>query len=61
MLVINEIDYDQPSTDTAEFIEIRNNGSSPVDLAGWTLELVNGNGGSVYNTIDLERQHDCRR
>ena len=25
-LVINEIDYDQPSTDTAEYLEIRNNG-----------------------------------
>jgi predicted extracellular nuclease len=53
MLVINEIDYDQPSTDTAEFIEIRNNGSAPMDLAGWTLELVNGSNGSIYNTIDL--------
>ena len=53
MLVINEIDYDQPGADAAEFIEIRNNGSSPVDMAGWTLELVNGNGGSVYNTVDL--------
>ncbi len=52
-LVINEIDYDQPGTDTAEFVEIRNNGTAPADLAGWTLELVNGNGGSIYNTIDL--------
>lgn len=52
-LVINEIDYDQPSTDTAEFVEIRNNGDSPADLSGWTLEFVNGNGTAVYDTINL--------
>jgi predicted extracellular nuclease len=54
-LVINEIDYDQPSTDTAEFVEIRNNGDVPTVLTGWTLELVNGTGGgaTVYATIDL--------
>ncbi|MCO6450151.1 MAG: ExeM/NucH family extracellular endonuclease, partial [Caldilineales bacterium] len=52
-LVINEIDYDQPSTDTAEFIEIKNAGLGPVDLTGYSLELVNGNGTSVYDTIAL--------
>jgi predicted extracellular nuclease len=54
-LVINEIDYNQPGTDTAEFVEIRNNGSSLVSLSGVTLELVNGNGGgaAIYDTIPL--------
>lgn len=54
-LVINEVDYDQPGTDTAEFIEIKNNGSSAVSLDGWTLELVNGNAGgaAIYRTINL--------
>ncbi len=54
-LVINEIDYDQASTDTAEFIELKNNGSAATDLTGWTLELVNGSSGGAleYNTIDL--------
>jgi predicted extracellular nuclease len=54
-LVINEIDYDQPGTDAAEFIEIRNNGDTSVDLTGWALELVNGTGGgaALYSTIDL--------
>jgi Lamin Tail Domain len=33
-LVINEIDYDQPGTDTAEFLELRNVSPSPIDLAG---------------------------
>jgi len=53
MIVINEIDYDQPGSDAAEFVELRNNGSSPVDLGGWTLELVNGSNNTLYNTIDL--------
>ncbi|HSN53040.1 MAG TPA: lamin tail domain-containing protein, partial [Candidatus Sulfomarinibacteraceae bacterium] len=54
-LVINEIDYDQPGTDAAEFIEIKNEGTTAVDLSAYTLELVNGTGGgaSVYNTIAL--------
>ena len=54
-LVINEIDYDQPSTDTAEFIEIKNTGATAVDLDPYSLVLVNGNGGgaAVYQTIDL--------
>ena len=54
-LVVNEIDYDQPSTDAAEFVEIRNNGSSAMSLSGMTLELVNGTGGgaTVYDTIPL--------
>ncbi len=52
-LVINEIDYDQPGTDAAEFVEILNAGGSAVDLAGWTLQLVNGSNDLPYNTIDL--------
>lgn len=53
MLVINEIDYDQPGTDAAEFVEILNAGGSAVDLAGWTVQLVNGSNDLPYNTIDL--------
>jgi predicted extracellular nuclease len=52
-LVINEIDYDQASTDTAEFVEILNKGATPVDLAGHSLVLVNGNGNTPYKTINL--------
>ena len=51
-LKINEIDYDQPSTDTAEFVEIYN-GTDAVDLAGFQLRFVNGSTGSVYDTIAL--------
>jgi hypothetical protein len=52
-LVINEIDYDQPSTDAAEFIELRNNGSAPVSLGSYVIEMINGNGNTVYRTVEL--------
>ncbi|MGB7451965.1 MAG: lamin tail domain-containing protein, partial [Lysobacterales bacterium] len=50
-LVINEVDYDQAGTDTAEFLEIKNTGGSSVNLSTYTIELVSG--GSAYNTIPL--------
>ncbi|MGB5817001.1 MAG: lamin tail domain-containing protein, partial [Thermoanaerobaculia bacterium] len=52
-LVINEIDYDQASTDTAEFVEIKNTMSSSINLSMFSLEFVNGNGTTVYDTINL--------
>ena len=53
-LVINEIDYDQPGTDDAEFIELYNTGAAPVSLDGYRLELINGTNGNSYRSIDLE-------
>ncbi len=52
-LVVNEIDYDQVGTDTAEFVEIRNNATTPVNLDPYDVVLVNGNGNAVYETADL--------
>jgi predicted extracellular nuclease len=52
-LVINEIDYDQPSTDTAEFVELKNTGGVALNLDPYSVRLVNGSGGAVYATIDL--------
>lgn len=52
-VVINEIDYDQPSTDTAEFIELYNNGTETVDLTGYVLRLINGATNLEYLAIDL--------
>src|SRR5918994_4684073 len=54
-LVINEIDYDQPGGDTAEFVELKNVSAGTIELDPYSLELVNGNGGgaSVYRTINL--------
>jgi hypothetical protein len=54
-LVVNEIDYDQASTDTEEFIEILNPTARTINIDNYSLELVNGNGGGavIYQTIDL--------
>lgn len=50
-IFINEIHYDNSSTDTNEGIEVA--GTAGTDLTGWTIELYNGNGGSLYSTINL--------
>ena len=48
---VNEIHYDNESTDTGEAIEVA--GPAGVDLAEWSLVLYNGSGGSVYDTQTL--------
>jgi len=48
---INEIHYDNASTDVGEAVEIA--GPAGTDLTGWSLVLYNGNGGAAYDTIDL--------
>ncbi len=54
-LVINEVDYDNIGTDTAEFIEIYNASNADISLAGVTLHLINGSGTAPtpYATVDL--------
>jgi hypothetical protein len=52
-LVINEVDYDETGNDEKEFVEIKNTGATPVDLAGLKLVLVNGSTDSPYNTFVL--------
>jgi len=52
-VVINEIDYDQPGTDTSEYIELFNSGSSAVLLDNYFVDLINGSNASTYRTIDL--------
>ena len=46
-LVINEIDYDQPGTDAAEFIEIKNVSDDDISLEGYAIQLINGTGGGA--------------
>jgi hypothetical protein len=53
-LVINEIDYDQPGTDTAEFIELYNGTSAAVDLTNLSLVFVNGANNTQYMSFDLD-------
>lgn len=52
-LVINEIDYDQASTDTTEFVEIFNAGSATASLDGVAVILINGSGGLEYARATL--------
>ena len=52
-VIINEIDYDQPGTDTAEFIELFNSGTSEVSLENYSVDLINGSNSSPYRSIDL--------
>jgi hypothetical protein len=48
---INEIHYDNTGGDTGEAIEIA--GPAGTNLTGWSILLYNGNGGALYNTINL--------
>jgi hypothetical protein len=52
-LVINEVEYDEIGTDSAEFIEIFNPGGAAASLAGLQLVLVNGANSTVYDTVEL--------
>ncbi|HMQ48504.1 MAG TPA: lamin tail domain-containing protein [Saprospiraceae bacterium] len=52
-LVINEIDYDQPSTDNAEFVEIYNPCTEPMNLDRYDLVFINGSNNSIYLTVNL--------
>jgi hypothetical protein len=51
-LVLNEIDWDQPNADDAEFIEIYNGGASAAVLDGISLLLINDQG-VTYDAIAL--------
>lgn len=39
-VMITELHYNQPSSDTLEYLELYNNGSGAADLTGWTLQGV---------------------
>ena len=52
--VINEIDADQDSTDSQEFIEIYDGGVGNASLEGLTVVLYNGNGDAAYDSISLD-------
>jgi hypothetical protein len=52
-VVINEVDYDNPSTDTMEFVELFNPTASSVSLTGWTLVHVDGGTGNELGRVAL--------
>jgi hypothetical protein len=47
-IFINEIHYDNISTDTNEGVEIA--GPAGIDLTGWSIILYNGSNGATYKT-----------
>ena len=51
-VVINEVDYDQPDIDNAEFIELKNIGTTPFDMSTIAVRLFNGSStiGIVYKS-----------
>lgn len=53
-LVINEMDYDQPGTDAAEYIELLNTGGAVFPLQYVQVVMVNGNAGGAaeYRTLN---------
>jgi hypothetical protein len=51
VLFINELHYDNASTDVGEFIEVA--GTAGTDLSGYSLVLYNGSNGTVYSTTAL--------
>jgi vibriolysin len=52
-LVINEVDYDQPGTDTAEFVEIYNGTGAPVDASTLTLLMIDGAKNKISGSVFL--------
>jgi hypothetical protein len=53
-VIINEIDPDTPSTDTAEFIELYDGGVGFTPLDNLALVLFNGSVNLSYRSIDLD-------
>ena len=52
-IVINEIDYAQPTGALGDFIELYNSGATPLDLNAFSLVLVDGATGALYDRINL--------
>jgi hypothetical protein len=62
-VVLNEIDYDQPGTDSGGFVELFNAGRGTADLQGLALVFINGADGTEYLRIPLNGSilaHDFR-
>lgn len=52
-LIISEVNCDNPSLDTQEFVELYHEGENPASLDGYTLVFYNGNGDFAYRVINL--------
>jgi Lamin Tail Domain len=53
-VVINEIYYDHPGSDTGqEWLELYNNGTENIELAGWTIERGGNDFTSIYTFPEI--------
>jgi len=52
-IVINEIDYDSPGTDSQSFVELKNVSSTPIDLCHLQVVGLNGSSTETYFTYQL--------
>jgi len=52
-LVINEVEYDNVGSDSAEYVEIYNPTSASVSLSNYSLVFVNGSTNAGYLTVNL--------
>ncbi|MFZ0545856.1 MAG: ExeM/NucH family extracellular endonuclease [Candidatus Promineifilaceae bacterium] len=53
-ILINEVDADQVSTDSAEFVELFDGGFGNTDLSGLVIVLYNGSNDLSYGAFDLD-------
>ncbi|XP_077482802.1 uncharacterized protein LOC144093299 [Stigmatopora argus] len=53
-LIISEINADNPSLDTKEFVELYHTSGQRSSLDGYTLVFYNGNGNMAYKVFDLK-------
>jgi hypothetical protein len=49
---INELHYDNAGADAGEAFEVA--GPAGTNLSGWSVALYNGNGGAVYDNVNLQ-------
>lgn len=52
-LIISEVNCDNPSFDSEEFVELFSLSSGSTSLNGYTLVFYNGNGNVAYRIVDL--------
>lgn len=52
-LIISEVNCDNPSLDTKEFVELFSLSGGSTSLDGYTLVFYNGNGNVAYRVVDL--------
>lgn len=60
-LIISEVNCDNPSLDTKEFVELFSLDGGSTSLNGYTLVFYNGNGNVAYRVVDLSKHSTDER